>query len=590
MTPYRSRREERPVAAPTGLVADMVRQFADPYAFLRELVQNGIDAGASAISVVVAVEAGVEPSIEPGIEPGIESGSESGDLVSTTVSDDGSGMTPEVIEGELLTLFSSSKEGDATKIGKYGVGFVSVLALSPEEVRVETWCGGGAWLVRLARDHGYVIEEAAPRGGSGTAVTVIARSGRDGLGAHVERTRAALRRWCRHAERPIRLRVVDGALGGPSVEEQIDEPLGVHAPCVLVTEIDGERFAVGPTAGSEHLDGLWATREETSSFAGFYNRGLTLFETTEETFPGLAGLRFKVVSPRLSHTLSRDNVRRDAAFARALERVREIARGSLPGAVAAELREAARAAAAGEQAHVYAALLEAAVHPPVELDPREVAFPLTDPIRGAAALTDLAGHVSGRDPLLIAPAPDAITAALAQAGRPVVRCVHPAVAALVRRCFPRHVVAHARIAYLLAREIPSPRGGPDEALCAEVARTIAAVAASAGEARVALATVEGGDAPRLAIAVPEGRPGPRSSSPSATPTPPPGAPARVRPPGTRLLLDVARDEVRAARALAVDDPRTAGHLLARALLVEGRGPLDARANARLLELLGEAPA
>src|SRR6202041_2426233 len=153
------RREETSGPAPTtGLVADMVRQFADPYAFLRELVQNGVDAGASAIDVTVATEPG--------------------DLVTTSVADDGSGMTPEVIEGDLLTLFSSSKEGDPTKIGKYGVGFVSVLALGPSLVEVETWRGGACWVVRLGRDHGYTIEEAAPRPGSGTVVTLLSRMDR----------------------------------------------------------------------------------------------------------------------------------------------------------------------------------------------------------------------------------------------------------------------------------------------------------------------------------------------------------------------------------------------------------------------------
>src|SRR5262245_27150488 len=117
----------------------MVRQFADPYAFLRELVQNSMDAGATAIEVTL----NRSPEGE----------------VRTSVSDDGTGMTPPVIEESLLTLFSSSKEGDSTKIGKYGVGFISVLALEPDGVAIETWCNGGAWRVRLSSDHQYVIEE-----------------------------------------------------------------------------------------------------------------------------------------------------------------------------------------------------------------------------------------------------------------------------------------------------------------------------------------------------------------------------------------------------------------------------------------------
>lgn len=49
MQPYRGSRVDTPkLTAEGGIVDDMVRQFADPYAFLRELLQNGIDAGATA--------------------------------------------------------------------------------------------------------------------------------------------------------------------------------------------------------------------------------------------------------------------------------------------------------------------------------------------------------------------------------------------------------------------------------------------------------------------------------------------------------------------------------------------------------------
>src|SRR5207237_3186432 len=102
-----------------------------------------------------------------------------------------------------------SKEGDLGKIGKYGVGFVSVFALEPEEVQVETWQGGKAWLLRLFRDHRYEIEEASARRGSGTSVTLLKSMPREGFDPHALRVKASLRRWCRHAERPIRLRVVD---------------------------------------------------------------------------------------------------------------------------------------------------------------------------------------------------------------------------------------------------------------------------------------------------------------------------------------------------------------------------------------------
>ena len=57
MSPFRSRPQEleAPIAASEDVheaVGQMVRQFADPMAFLRELVQNGIDAGATGLFAV----------------------------------------------------------------------------------------------------------------------------------------------------------------------------------------------------------------------------------------------------------------------------------------------------------------------------------------------------------------------------------------------------------------------------------------------------------------------------------------------------------------------------------------------------------
>ena len=40
----------------------------------------------------------------------------------------------EIIETKLTRLFSSQKDGDRTKIGKFGIGFVSVFAIGPDVV------------------------------------------------------------------------------------------------------------------------------------------------------------------------------------------------------------------------------------------------------------------------------------------------------------------------------------------------------------------------------------------------------------------------------------------------------------------------
>ncbi|WP_437306178.1 ATP-binding protein [Sorangium sp. So ce388] len=571
MAPYRSFREDRaaPPAPPPGPVADMVQQFADPYAFLRELVQNGMDAGARKIAVRVETLPGA---------------------CATSVTDDGSGMRREDIEGPLLTLFSSSKEGDTSKIGKYGVGFVSVFAIQPQQVDVETWRDGQAWHLRLRSDTSYELEDAGPRAGSGTRVTLLQRLSREAFVEHARRAQAALRRWCRHAECEIALSIADHEGNSRASLERIDTPLAVAA-AVSVTAVEEETtFVVGPSAGAHHIE-LPASAENAAehgqSFAGFYNRGLTLFETADELFNGLSGVRFKVMSPRLQHTLSRDNVRRDDAFWEALARVRELVKGPLRRELAARLPQAAAAAAtAGERAAAYAAMLEAALSPPTALDPDEIPFPLASAVEGDRARAGLRALAPGREPLLVAERADALTEAMARAGLPVVLCNHPATVALLHRCFPEARIEEARAAYLLVREEPESAREADAALLQVVERALAR--ARHGVARVSLCQIEGALRQRGAILLPADgdRGGPHLSCHAAREVV--RRAARFRP-GHALYLNVASDTVALARRRAAVDPVTAGNLLARALLVEAKGPLDPEDSDRLLDLSATPP-
>src|SRR5262245_8857740 len=76
----------------------VVAQFADPLVFLRELVQNSLDASATRIEVSFSHDRQSE-------------------VAAITVIDNGEGMNERIIDNHLLTLFSSSKENDLTKIG-----------------------------------------------------------------------------------------------------------------------------------------------------------------------------------------------------------------------------------------------------------------------------------------------------------------------------------------------------------------------------------------------------------------------------------------------------------------------------------------
>ena len=98
--------------------------------------------------------------------------------------------------------------------------------------------------------------------------------------------------WCKHAEAEIRFQ-----------DEPVNQPFGVTTPVRVEHAEKGTRVVAG------YLD----KRER--SFAGFYNKGLTLLEGVASQFPGIA---FKVSSRYLEHTLTRDKVIEDNNYHKAI--------------------------------------------------------------------------------------------------------------------------------------------------------------------------------------------------------------------------------------------------------------------------------
>ncbi len=355
---YRSGRAQPRVKPQGGLIEEVVQQFADRYAYARELVQNGIDAGATRIDVELT---------------------ESDERLHVRFSDDGCGMTLDVIRGPLLTLFSSSKEGQEGKIGRYGVGFKSVLAVDPEVVHVQTHRAEGAYAVRLYRDYTFEIEPRPAAPGSGTSVELVVADTEIARREHAAKLRSALSRWCRHVRCPIQLR----EQGGGWVS--INEPLSIRAPVVVGVEDDGVRVVVGPTAGTRWSGGAVGPEGE-GDFAGFYGRGLTLLEAAARE-PCLPGLRFKVDGPGLSCTISRDDVRRDGAFERAMKLVRRTSEGALDAALDDALARAAAAyAAQGDDStlEAYRPLLAASI---ARRPKKATRVALVEPLEGEAVLS-----------------------------------------------------------------------------------------------------------------------------------------------------------------------------------------------------------
>ena len=575
MAPYRSREEARaPKVAPqSGLVADMVRQFADAHAFVRELVQNGIDAGATSLDVTV----------DRG-EDGI---------AAVRVSDDGCGMTMSVVEDALLVLFRSTKDEDASKIGKYGVGFMSVFAIEPSEVTVDTWRDGGALRVRLFPDHTYEIEHAPPRDGHGTVVTLVKPLPAEEFDAFWMRVAGALHRWCRHAEVPISLGVLDAASGRPARTARADMPFDVRAVLSVRQKFDDMEIVVGPIAGSARLPPSGTHEDDPSCFAGFYNRGLTLHETTAELRGGLADVRVKVNSPRLRHTLSRDDVRRDEPFLVALKRAERMVQMDLRAAALRELaREAAKIGALANEQRTEEALqrlvdlAEVASMPPVHASTAELVMPLASPIQGDVAMSvskalGLVGEnlrASYEGLVFAATTTSDLTRVLAARQIPVFLTPREALHQAIFRVVGTDVtVVPVEGEIVLARELAgSDRLPGDEALCAWLSEALAPF----GIDRVAIGKLPDRDE-RIGVLVPDPLPGLREHVVRMARSSLSGK----WPKGSLLVLREGAEPVACARRAT--SPKVGAHLLARYLLLIGPGLQSKASEALALRALSE---
>ena len=290
-----------------SIVDELVHQFTDPFAFYRELIQNSIDAGSTRIEVTL--------SFRPGATDG---------LLLACVADWGEGMNRRIIEDYLVTKFRSTKENDFTKIGKFGIGFVSVFACQPDAVTVDTGRDGESWRVLFRKDTTWeLLQPKEPV--EGTRVTVHKQLSAHAYQEFVEHSRASVQRWCRHSEAEVVFSAGAADGSAPPPHAPVREPLAVDAPFQVQHLEEGTQIVAGPARAAQPL-------------TGFYNRGLTLLETTE---PLVEGVALKIVSRYLEHTLTRDNVRRDKHFGQALALARRLVDGPLRDQLPGELRAAA---------------------------------------------------------------------------------------------------------------------------------------------------------------------------------------------------------------------------------------------------------
>ncbi len=288
---------------------NLVAQFARPMDCLRELVQNAMDAGTPRVDVWLAYRDGV---------------------LEIHVDDAGSGMDEAIIDKQLTRLFSSTKEGDRTKIGKFGIGFSSIFAIQPDAVLLRTGRHGQNWELVFHPDRSFdkaSIDEPV----QGTQITLFKRMGPADVAARVAEARDVLAYWCEHAHTPITF--ADRTSGEASEPEAVDasDPFAAFAgtPSEPAVESISGPLALDAVVevgiDVEGIEALVGVGRDGPGPYGFYNGGLTLVSSKAPevlgAFPQLAHLTFKVRCDQLEHTLTRDNVLQDETFRRVLQQV-----------------------------------------------------------------------------------------------------------------------------------------------------------------------------------------------------------------------------------------------------------------------------
>jgi hypothetical protein len=541
-------------------VENLVTQFSAALDFYRELVQNSIDAGTAQVEVWMEYLPGDEDA----------------GTIAIHVDDGGEGMNEEIIDNQLTRLFASSKAGDLTKIGKFGIGFVSIFAPNPKAVLLHSGRGGEYWELLFHPDRSFT-KSRIDGPVEGTQITLFLAGDRGRYRQLVADSLTTLRRWCVHSE--VEVTFEDRSFGaGPVV---VNGPFAVEGRCPTHASAEGTEVA------------LAYSREPV---CGFYNKGLALTPNPRDRTPALEHsarlqhVSFKVKSRWLEHTLSRDTVVREGNFHKAMALVVATAAGALQEALIKELERLCGLASwgAGELALYYELLEYLRAEPMAEVE-RWRARPILRRVDGAACSLDaIEAQAREEEVVFVRDGETAVASHLLAKGVPVLLAATPralgdglsamsfgAVGALLaaylehRRAQGVHGVlrrfgigagstwiAAPEQVYLPIREVEG--SAQERALLAEALRLLERSGGTYG--RLVACTIEAPDAPMFVIAR-------KIEGFMRRPPPSEGPFGWWRPRRPEAAIDIRHPQFAGLLRLSQEEPAMAAFCLAKALLV-----------------------
>ena len=263
-----------------NIVTQLSKQFNEAEDSFRELLQNCIDSDTPQIDVYYN-ERKAENDDEVKLDMIFE--------------DHGCGMTTFERDEYFLKLFKSSKWKDKRKIGKYGIGIVSVFALDLDEFytescrmnkkkkKKEAW---SLYLKGIKDKPGYVMEDIDDRKGTKVILTKIMK--KDEVRAFKVKAKEKMKYACKRSRTPIYVE-----------KEFINEEFDIDSKIKLYKSYDGLEFVIAVTE---------------KPFYEFHNNRLLLEEKDSKPLSGWENISALVSSHKFKHTFSRDSIDKNKDF------------------------------------------------------------------------------------------------------------------------------------------------------------------------------------------------------------------------------------------------------------------------------------